>query len=444
MTAATPTRAGRLYARAQQSLAGGVSSSFRADVRPEPLFVDHAHGVHVIDVDGNQYLDYTLAWGPLILGHNHPNVMAAVRAQLGRGHMFGAQHELEAQVAERIVAGVPCADLVAYAGSGTEAVQVALRLARAYTGRTKWIKFEGHYHGWSDAALVSYHPPLTAAGPRDHPRSVPGTAGQSPAALSEAIVLPWNDIAALEQALHDGADDIAAVVMEPVMCNSGVIAPDQGYLEAARTLTARNHVLLIFDEVITGFRLAFGGAQAIYGVVPDLAVYAKAIAAGFPLSAVAGRRDVMDLIAQGIVAHSGTYNGNPIALAAADAALRQLVEPGVYEHLDRLATTLADGARSLLARHGLSGQVNQVGPVLRILFTEHDAIHDYRAMATCNDALSAALVQELRAHGVLILPDGRWYLATVHTDEDIQVALVALDFSLASLAEGHDLSVKTN
>lgn len=433
MTAATSTRARQLYARARESLAGGVSSSFRADVRPEPLFVDHAQGVRLIDVDGNSYLDYTLAWGPLILGHNHPSVMAAVRAQLERGHMFGAQHELEAQVAERIVGGVPGADLVTFAGSGTEAVQVALRLARAYTGRNKWIKFEGHYHGWSDAALVSYHPSLDAVGPRDHPRSIPGTAGQSPAALAEAIVLPWNDISALEQALHDGAEDIAAVMMEPVMCNSGVIAPVQGYLEAVRSLTARHRVLLIFDEVITGFRLAFGGAPEIYGVVPDLVVYAKAIAAGFPLSAIGGRRDVMDLIAKGTVAHSGTYNGNPIALAAADAALRELSGTGVYEHLDRLGTALAAGARSLLTEHKLSGKVHQVGPVLRILFTEQDAILDYRAVAACNDALSAALVQELRAHGVLILPDGRWYLATVHTDEDVRTALVALDESLASL-----------
>jgi glutamate-1-semialdehyde 2,1-aminomutase len=431
MTGVVPAHA--YFTRAQQALAGGVSSSFRAAVKPEPLFVDHAQGTHVVDVDGTTYLDFTLAWGPLILGHSHPAVLAAVRAQLDRGHMFGAQHRLEIEVAEQLQATVPCADLVTFSNSGTEAVQVALRLARAYTGRPKVVKFEGHYHGWSDAMLVSYHPPLSDAGPRTSPRSVPGTAGQSAAALEEIIVLPWNDASALETALVKYAGQVAAIIMEPVMCNSGVVAPAPAYLQTARTLADRYGALLIFDEVITGFRLALGGAQEIYAVLPDIAVYAKAVAAGFPLSVVAGRSTVMDLIAQGTVQHSGTYNGNPISLAAAYAALSELRAPGVYPRLNGLAAKLADGTRALVARHGLPAIVQQAGSVLQILFTSQTAVHDYRDVARCDATRSAALVRELRARGILILPDGRWYLSTVHREEDVEEAVDALDGSLDAL-----------
>ena len=432
MSTTVPTEAHEMYLRARQSLAGGVSSSFRALVTPEPIFADSGLGAYLIDVDGTRYIDYTLAWGPLILGHCHPAISAAVRAQLDRGHMFGAQHALEGTVAERIVAAVPCADLVTFASSGTEAMQVVLRLARAFTGRPKILKFEGHYHGWSDGSLVSYHPSLAELGPRNAPTAVPSTAGQSAAALRETVVVPWNDLEALRAALDRDSQDIAAVVMEPVMFNSGVIPPAPGYLAAAQALTTAAGALLIFDEVITGFRVALGGAQEFYGVVPDLAIYAKAVAAGLPLSVIAGRRAVMQLIADGVVAHSGTYNGNPLCLAA-QAALNELSCPGVYEHLRQLGDALASGARTLTAQHHIPTLVHQTGPVMRILFTDQDAVRDYRALLACNDTLNSALTRELRARGVLILPDGRWYISVVHTQEDINTALTALDASLAAL-----------
>jgi glutamate-1-semialdehyde 2,1-aminomutase len=350
--------------------------------------------------------------------------------------MFGAQHALEAEVAERLVTILPCADLVTYASSGTEAIQVALRLARAHTGRHKVVKFEGHYHGWSDAALVSYHPPLSAVGPLASPSAVPGTSGQSMAALGDTIVVPWNDAVTLAAVLERHESRIAAVLMEPVLYNSGVIAPAPGYLEAARALSAQHGALLIFDEVITGFRLALGGAQEFYGVTPDIAVYAKAVAAGFPLSVIAGRREIMDLITSGTVAHSGTYNGNPICLAAAAAALSELSRPGIYEHLHRLGTALADGAREILARHCVAAVVNQLGPVMQILFTKQPSVADYRSFAACDAELNASLTLWLRRNGVLILPDGRWYLATVHTDEDVLNALMALDRSLDAICSG--------
>jgi glutamate-1-semialdehyde 2,1-aminomutase len=422
-----------MYGQAQRSLAGGVSSSFRAAVEPEPLFLDHGQGARAIDVEGRDYLDCALAWGPLILGHCHPAINAAVRAQLDRGHMFGAQHALEGIVAERLVAAIPCADLVTFSNSGTEAMQVALRLARAATGRPLIVKFEGHYHGWSDSLLVSYHPSLAAMGSPEKPYPVLGTAGQSRAILDEVLVLPWNDAQALAETLEREGSRVAAVVMEPVLCNSGVIPPEPGYLEAARALTRQHDILLIFDEVITGFRLALGGAQEVYGVVPDLAIYAKAVAAGFPLSVVAGRQEVMALIAKGAVAHSGTYNGNPISLAAANAALDELGRPGVYAHLTTLGESLAQGARTLIAAHGISAIVHQSGPVMQILFTEQAAVRSYRELVVCNGVLNAKLARELRGRGVLILPDGRWYLSTVHSENDVRDALSALDacFSLS-------------
>lgn len=439
MTANVPVSSHTLYARAKRALAAGVSSSFRAAVKPSPLFVDYAQGTRLVDVDGVVYTDYTLAWGPLILGHGHPAIVGAVRAQLARGHMFGAQHMLEIEVAEQLQATIPCAELVTYANSGSEAVQVALRLARAFTGRPKVVKFEGHYHGWTDAALVSYHPAMSDAGPREAPYAVPGTAGQSVAALGDIIVVPWNDATALDQALLRFEGQVAAIVMEPVMCNSGVVAPRANYLQATRALADRHGALLIFDEVITGFRLALGGAQEIYGVIPDIAVYAKAVAAGFPLSVIAGRREVMDLIAHGVVQHSGTYNGNPISLAAAKAVLQELQRPDVYPRLNALTGHLADGARALLEHHGFPAIVHQAGPVLQILFTTQTTVYDYRSVAVCDAMLSVALVQELRAHGILVLPDGRWYLATVHTADDVQEALAALDGSLTALARHHHL-----
>jgi len=410
-----------------------VSSSFRAAVKPEPLFVEYGQGAYLVDANGVRYLDFALAGGPLILGHSHPAIISAVQAQLERGWMFGAQHELEFRVAERIQASAPCAELVVYSNSGSEAVLVALRLARAYADRPKVVKFEGHYHGWTDSVLISYHPPLSEVGLPDHPHAVPGTRGQSTAVLADVIVLPWNDLRVLEDTLQQHKSEIAAVIMEPVMCNSGLVHPVPGYLEAVRTLTQQHEMLLIFDEVITGFRLALGGAQEVYGVLPDMAIYAKAIAGGFPLSVVAGRQAVMDLIANGIVQHSGTYNGNPISLAAADATLEQLSQPGTYDHLNTLGSTLAHGARALLTSYKLPALVHQAGPLMQILFTGQKEVRDYRAVATCNAALSDALVQELRRHAILTLPDGRWYLSTVHTEADIQVALQALDASLEKL-----------
>ena len=286
------------FERSRRSLAGGVSSAIRRAARPYPLFFQAGHGSRVTDVDRNSYIDYGLAWGPLILGHTPTAVVDAVSRQLRRGFTFGAQHELEYAVAERLTSLIPCADLVCFATSGTEIIQVALRLARAATGRHLVLKFEGHYHGWSDGVLVSYHstPDQIAA---SHGAPVPVSLGQVPA--RETVVAKWNDIASVERIFAERDGEIAALVCEPLLCNSGCIPPEPGFLERLRAITRDRGALLIFDEVITGFRVHLEGAQGLYGIEPDLATYAKAIGAGTALSALAGKSRYMDLIATGKV-----------------------------------------------------------------------------------------------------------------------------------------------
>jgi glutamate-1-semialdehyde 2,1-aminomutase len=258
--------------RARQSLAGGVSSPFRAKL-PVPLYFEDGCGPRLRDVDGNEYIDYALAWGPLILGHRHPRLVEAVRRQSGKPHIYGAQHELEYLVSEKVQSMVPCAERVIFTSSGSEAVQAALRLARAHTGRNLVVKFEGHYHGWLDSVLLSYHPEADQLGPADRPRVAPGSKGQVPNAAENVLVAPWNDLGFLEKLFAGHADGIAAVITEPVLCNSGSLMPEPGFLEGLRALATANGALLIFDEIITGFRIAPGGAQSSFGVIPDLATF---------------------------------------------------------------------------------------------------------------------------------------------------------------------------
>ena len=291
------------FERSSRSLAGGVLSGIRRVARPYPLFFESGHGARVVDVDQNTYVDYGLAWGPLILGHAPTEVVEAVSRQLRRGFTFGAQHDLEYAVAERLISLIPCADSVCFSNSGTEIVQVALRLARAATGRRLVLKFEGHYHGWSDSILASYHfTPEQLAASGGH--AIPVSLGQVPP--QETIVAQWNDFDAVERIFQERGAEIAAIICEPILCNSGCIPPDPGFLEGLRGITRDRGALLIFDEVITGFRVHLKGAQGLYDVEPDLATYAKAIGAGTALSALGGKARYMDLIASGRVVHGGS------------------------------------------------------------------------------------------------------------------------------------------
>ncbi|SDS31867.1 aspartate aminotransferase family protein [Microlunatus soli] len=427
------SRAEAAYDRARRVIAGGVSSDARRSTGT-PLFVDHAAGAELWDVDGNRLIDYVLGQGPNLLGHAAPIVAEAVSRQVTRGVAYAAQHELEAAVAERICRMVPCAELVRFNSVGSEAVHGAIRLARGHTGKSKIIKFEGNYHGWLDPVLYSVHPDLALAGDAAHPAAVGGTLGLPSAGAADLIILPYNDLAAVADAFAD-SDDIAAVIMEPLLCNTGCIAPLPGYLEGIREITSRHGALLIFDEIISGFRVAPGGAQQLYGVTPDLATFGKAMAGGMQVSALAGSRRVMDTISDGTVAHAGTFNSHPVAMAAADATLAQLEEQAdvLYPAIDERGRTLMDGLRAAARRHGVPMLVDGPGPVFQTCITDQPAVTDYRTFARCDRAAMARLHELLLTDGINIVPRGLWFLSTEHTTAQIEETLQIADTALAAL-----------
>jgi glutamate-1-semialdehyde 2,1-aminomutase len=412
------------YERAQRSLAGGVSSGLRRDSRPYPLYFKSGVGSRIEDVDGNVYRDFTLAWGPLILGHAPARVASAVAEQAARGFTFGAQHDLEIDVAERLTSIIPCADLVSFANSGTEIVQVALRLARAATGRAKFIKFEGHYHGWADSVLVSYHPAVSQCDESPEMMAMPVGSGQLTS--NSAVIAEWNNRSSVERAFAENPGAISALICEPILCNSGCIYPDEGFLQFLREITSRTGALLIFDEVITGFRVSLGGAQELFGVTPDLATYAKAVGAGTPLSVLAGKREFMDLIATGRVVHAGTLNGNPLCLAAANVALEELQagSPGIYLRLEATGEKLRAGLERILRERGLPAVTNGRGAVFQVSFCDRRP-RTYRDTLTADRRLYSDFALALLDEGILALPDGRWYLSTAHTDADVDATLEA-------------------
>ena len=414
-------RSCELFERARASLAGGVSSNVRALAQP-PLYFRSAAGAHVVDVDENTYLDFTLSQGPMFLGHSPPAVLDFVTRALRDGQLYGAQHELEIRLSEQIQRNVPCAELARFCNSGSEAVHAAIRAARAATGRAKILRFEGHYHGWYDESLVSAAPPLAQAGPGDAPKPVLGSRGQPMDASANVIVLPWNDAELLRHTLARHGDELAAVIMEPVMCNNGCIPPAAGFLQAARDLCTERGVVLIFDEVITGFRLGLAGAQGYFGVTPDLATFGKAMANGFPIACLAGKRDFMQPIADLQVNHSGTYNSNVMATAAAVATIAEL-ERLDYGRIHRLGEALMAGLRERAARAGISVLVQGFGPVFHLAFTTRESIGDYREGLAIDKTRNSDFVRAMLDRGIRLLSRGLWYLSATHSEADIQRAL---------------------
>jgi glutamate-1-semialdehyde 2,1-aminomutase len=348
-----------------------------------------------------------------------------------RPHILGIQHELEYEVAERVQAMVPCAERVAFTSSGSEAVQIALRLARGFTGRNLVVKFEGHYHGWLDSVLIGYRPkPEDVAGA---PVARVASRGQVPNAVDNVLVARWNDAAALESLFRDQGDKIAAVIMEPVLCNSGGLMPKPGYLQAARDLCRRYGALLIFDEVITGFRIGPGGAQAHFGVTPDLATFGKALAGGLPLSAVAGRADVMDQIADGGVAFGGTFNGNPMSLAAARATLDELAGGELLRTANQTGELLMGEIRRLAEKHSVPLVVCGFGSAFALHFTSGPEPFEYRdTLRDSQESLRAYLMAALTG-GLHLLPDGRIYVSAVHSREDVDKTAGIIDRVLADM-----------
>jgi glutamate-1-semialdehyde 2,1-aminomutase len=422
------------FERSAKTLAGGVSSGLRRSARPYPLFFDRGKGSRVWDVDGNSYIDFGLAWGPLILGHAPDCVTEAVSAQARKGLTFGAQHDLEYEVSELLTDIIPCADLVSFANSGTEIVLLALRLARAVTGRLKYLKFEGHYHGWGDQALVSYHP-SAGQGEADGRRvPVPVAKGQLP--HDHIVVAAWNSREEVERAFAEHANELSAIVCEPLLANSGCIPAAPGFLEFLRETATRHGALLIFDEVITGLRVDLGGGQARYGVTPDLATFAKAVGAGLPLSVLAGARQYMQLIASGEVVHAGSLNGNPIVLAGAKAAIRTLsVGAGeIYPRMRSLGERLASGIVGALRSAGVPAVSTGDGPVFTV-HLQSECPRTYRDTLASDSQTWSDFGLALLDEGVLILPDGRWYISAAHSEGDVDEALRAVERAARSVGK---------
>jgi glutamate-1-semialdehyde 2,1-aminomutase len=421
--------------RARETLAGGVSSPFRAKI-PVPLYFTGGCGPRLTDVDGNSYVDYTLAWGPNILGYRHPAVVEALRKQAEGVHTYGAQHELEFQVSELIHRLVPCAELVAFSSSGTEAVQLALRLARAYTGRNLILKFEGHYHGWVDSVLVSHHPSAAELGPAGSPNVVLESRGQPPNVAENVVAAPWNHVESIDRTFAERGPEIAAVIMEPVLCNSGCLMPSPGYLAEVRDLCRRHGALLIFDEIITGFRIALGGAQQHFGVTPDLATFGKAVGGGVPVSVVAGRRDILEQMITGGVSFGGSFNGNPLVLAGAHATLSEMArdDGAALAQANRIGALLMEGIREAGVRRGVPMTVCGFGAAFAVHFTGRAELRDYRDTLDDDRARLAWFVRALLERGVYMLPDGRMYTSAVHTEREVEETLQAVEQALASAA----------
>ncbi|CAA9251193.1 MAG: Glutamate-1-semialdehyde 2,1-aminomutase [uncultured Chloroflexi bacterium] len=442
--APTPTRnysaSVELHREASDVLAGGVNSNFRMGGQPAPLFFDRAEGPYLYDVDGNRYVDYVLGMGPNILGHAHPKVVQAVAGTLEKGVLYAGQHRDEVELALRFCAMVPCADQVRFGSSGSEMDQAALRMARAATGGRLVVKFEGHYHGWFDTILVSVHPPLDEAGPEEAPVPHLPTQGQSAAAAQDVAVLPWNDLGVVKRFLTQHAHETAALIMEPILCNTCVVMPAPGYLEGVRALCDRHGVVLIFDEVITGFRVAPGGAQELLGVTPDLAVYAKALGGGFPIAAVAGKRQYMELLGTGAVLHGGSYNTNLVSTAAALATLEELASDGgaSYGQMEARGQRLIDGLRELGRRAELPLHVQGLPGAFNTCFTSEQGepdITSYRDYARRTDAgLQRRLLKALQDQGVRVTSRGTWFMSTVHDEAQIDDTLAAAEAALAEVS----------
>jgi glutamate-1-semialdehyde 2,1-aminomutase len=407
-----------LFERAVKVMPGGVNSPVRAfrAVGGNPLFIERAEGSRIYDVDGNEYIDYVSSWGPLILGHNHGAIREAVANAARKGMSFGAPTEAEVKLAEKIISFAPNIEMARMVNSGTEAVMSVLRLARAYTGRRKVIKFEGCYHGHADSMLVKAGSGALTAGEPDSP-------GVSNAVASDTLIASYKDLASVEELLKN--KDAACVIVEPVAANMGVVLPKEGFLSGLRQLCDTYGALLVFDEVITGFRLCRGGAQEYYGVRADLAAYGKIIGGGMPVGAYGGRKEIMELVSpSGPVYQAGTLSGNPVAMAAGLAQLEALEQQDVYRHINTMGVKLACGLSGIIRNSGLKACVNQIGSLVCLFFGIEKA-EDYQSVKKADAALYARYFHGMLEAGVYLAPSQfeAMFVSYAHTEADIDETL---------------------
>ncbi len=416
------TRSESLFQTAQQYIPGGVNSPVRAfkAVGGNPLFIVKGKGARITDADGNEFIDYVASWGPLIFGHAHPQIVEAVSQQAQLGTSFGAPTELEIELAQKVAEAVPSIETVRLVSSGTEATLSALRLARGFTGRDKIVKFEGCYHGHGDSLLVKAGSGVLSLGLPDCPGIVNDLA-------KKTLTLPYNDINAVEELFSSLGKEIACLIVEPIAGNMGVVPPQPGFLEVLRKVTAKSGTLLIFDEVITGFRVAFGGAQKLYGVSPDLTCLGKIIGGGLPVGAYGGKKEIMDHIAPtGAVYQAGTLSGNPLAVTAGIEMLNLLSQPGVYDDLEKKSERLCHGFKENVKQAGVTATFTRVGSMFSMFFTNQEIV-SFESVKTSDTHLFKRYFNAMLEEGIYIAPSQfeAGFMSAVHTDEDIDATLAA-------------------
>lgn len=422
----------QLYSEAVEYIVGGVNSpsrSYKAVGGGAPVFMERAEGAYFWDVDGNRYIDYLAAYGPIITGHAHAHITAAITKAAANGTLYGTPTSLEVQFAKMLREAIPSLEKVRFVNSGTEAVMTTIRVARAYTNRDKIIKFAGCYHGHSDLVLV-------AAGSGPATLGIPDSAGIPKSIAQEIITVPFNDINAYEEALNKWGDQVAAVIVEPIVGNFGIVEPKQGYLEEINRLTHEAGALVIYDEVITAFRFMYGGAQNLLGVEPDMTALGKIIGGGLPIGAYGGRKDIMEQVAPlGPAYQAGTMAGNPASISAGIACLEVLQEKGTYEHLDRLGEQLEHGLLALAQKHNIALSINRLKGALTIYFGVEN-VSNYEQAEQSDGKMFATFFKGMLQHGINLAPSKyeAWFITTKHSEEDVLDTLVAVDTVFQGLA----------